>query len=215
MTREELEQKVKDGESLQGADLSCVNLAGVNLAGVNLRYADMRGASLRGANLAGADMYRTTLRYADLAYADLSGVPLDGSDLRYADMRGANLRGADLRRTNLSDANIEGSKLPDYQICPEEGSFVAYKKLSTGVIAKLQIPEDAERTSSLVSRKCRASHVVVLEGSGFSPTRIESYLDYVPGMTVYADSFDPDPRTDCTHGIHFFMTRKEAEDWFV
>jgi hypothetical protein len=127
----------------------------------------------------------------------------------------ADLKGADLKGANLREADLEGADLPHFQICPEEGAFIAWKALRNNgskTIAKIQIPEDAQRTSSLVGRKCRASHIIVLEGEGESPTN-DIKLQYKPGEVVRADSFDPDIRVECSHGIHFFMTRKEAEEW--
>ena len=118
---------------------------------------------------------------------------------------------SNLRNANFQNSNLEGAKLPDFQITPEEGSFIAYKKVDTGVI-KLLIPEDAKRTSTLVSRKCRASHVKVLEGSGKS-IYTETPLEYKEGEVVYVDAYDDDIRVQCTSGIHFFMTRKEAEEY--
>jgi hypothetical protein len=152
----------------------------------NLEGANLWGTYLRGANLEGAD-----LRYAYLWDADLEGANLWGADLRGADLTGANL--------------------PHFQIVPEEGSFIAYKKVDTGVI-KLLIPEDAKRTSTLVGRKCRASYVKVLEGSGISCTSSDK-LEYKEGEFVYADKYDDDIRKECTSGIHFFVTKKEADNW--
>ena len=140
--------------------------------------------------------------------ADLRDANLRGANLRDANLRGADLRDADLRGACLWDANLRGAKLPHFQICPEEGSFVAYKKVDTGVI-KLEIPSKAKRTSSLIGRKCRAEYVRVLEGSGRSCRG----GDYKEGEIVYPDSYDDDIRVECTNGIHFFMTRKEAEEW--
>ena len=37
--------------------------------------------------------------------------------------------------------------------------------------------------------------------------------DYIPGQITKPDSYDDDPRIECSHGIHFFLTRKEAEEW--
>ena len=175
-----------------GADLIYANLEGANLYGVDLRYANLYGADLRNANL----------RYADLRNADL----------RNADLRNANLRYAILEGANFEGANLTDTKLPHFQIVPEEGSFIAYKKVDTGAI-KLLITEDAKRTSTLVGRKCRASHVKVLEGSGVSSTYKVNQLEYKEGEVVYADKYDDDIRIECTSGIHFFMTRKEAEEW--
>ena len=155
-------------------------------------------ADLRRADLSGADLRRADLRGADLRRADLSA----------ADLSEANLRGADLRRANLS-----GAYLPHFQIVPAEGSFIAWKKTTLGVI-KILVPEDAQRTSSLVGRKCRASHITVLGGPGCGGTGPNySGLVYTAGETIHADSFDPDIRVECSHGIHFFMTEQEAKEW--
>jgi hypothetical protein len=207
------EYTIEPGADLQYANLLGANLVCANLWGANLRNADLRGADLRGANLRNANLVYANLRNADLWGANLVGANLRDANLVGAILQYANLRGANLVGANLVGANIENAKLPDFQLPPEEGSFIAYKKVTTGVI-KLLIPEDAKRTSSLVSRKCRASHVMVLEGSGFSPTHTEKKLEYKEGEVVYADAFNDDIRVDCTSGIHFFMTKKEAEEWY-
>ena len=161
-----------------------------------------RGISLRGAYLKGADLTGAILREADL-----TGAYLTGADLKVAYLKGAYLTGADLR-----GADLEGADLPNFQICPQEGGFYAWKKLNTGVV-KIYIPEDAQRTSSLMGRKCRASHVKVISGpEGKSPTH-KIKLTYRVGEIVYADSYNPDIRVECTNGIHFFMTKEEAEEW--
>ena len=110
--------------------------------------------------------------------------------------------------------------MPPYAVCPQEGSFVAYKKLSRGVVAKILIPDDALRTSNLVGRKSRASHVHVIEFLNTTCKSVKGWRNaggthtvYNLGATVYADSFDDDIRIECTHGIHFFITREEAEAW--
>ena len=164
------------------------NLRGADLRDADLQYADLQGANLRDANLRGAN-----LRYADL----------QGADLRDADLRDANLRGADLRDADLRDAN-----LPHFKIVPDEGSFIGYKKVSSGVIT-LEIPAEAKRTSSLIGRKCRAEFVKVLSGSGKSSWGGE----YIEGDIYYPDKYDDDIRVSCTHGVHFFITRKEAEEY--
>ena len=86
---------------------------------------------------------------------------LPSEDLTGADFSCANFKAANLRGANLVGANLEGVK-GLYINCPEIGSFMAFKKLGDGLIAKLEIPEYAKR-SSATSRKCRASEVKVLE----------------------------------------------------
>jgi hypothetical protein len=157
-------------------------------------------ANLSGADLSGADLSRADLSMADLSRADLSG----------ADLSGAYLSGAYLSGANLSRAYLSGADLSTFQIPPEEGSFVGWKKVQGGII-KLLIPSDARRTSSLVGRKCRAEFVQVLEGEGVSTH--DGKTVYKPGSVVYPDKYDDDIRVECTSGIHFFITRKEAEDY--
>jgi hypothetical protein len=145
--------------------------------------------------------------------ANLTGADLTKAYLTKANLTGADLRWANLTKADLTEADLENAKLPHFQICPEEGSFYAWKKTTTGVI-KIYIPADAERTSSLVGRKCRASKVKVISGEGcggYSPN--QGNLVYNKNTTVESDSFDPDIRIECTHGIHFFMTKAEAEEW--
>ena len=180
----------------------------------------LSGANLRGAILSGAD-----LRGADLSDADLSGAILSGANLRGAILSGANLsrailRDADLSHANLRDADLRGAILGARSIVPESGGFTGWKKLQDGVVAQLRISAKAERVSALTSRKCRASkaRVVALynrDGSVRTEPGKGAYsgLAYPVGGVVVPDWFDPDNRVECSHGIHFFITRREAEEY--
>jgi hypothetical protein len=199
------------GAALSGAALRSADLSGADLRSADLRSADLRSADLRSASLSGASLSGASLSGADLRSANLRSANLRSADLSGANLSGANLSGANPSGANLSGANLTGAKLPHFQIVPSEGEFVAWKKTTTGVI-RVQVPADAVRTSSLVGRKCRASHVIVMDAGGKSPTKGE--LDYsAVGSVVTADKFDDDIRVECTHGIHFFMTRVEAEEY--
>ena len=193
---------------LSGADLSEADLWGAYLWEANLSGADMSGADLRGASLHGADLRRAILRGAYLRGADLRGAILSGADMSGAILREADLSGADLREVKDLDLSI-------FTICPEEGSFIGWKKLSHGVIAKLEIL--GRRVNATWSRKCRAESVKVLAlfGQGDPVEGVGLYNSafvYRVGETVRADSFDDSPFIECSHGIHFYITRQEAED---
>ena len=143
---------------------------------------------------------------------------LRGADLREAYLREANLRVADLRGAYLSGADLSGAKLPDFWLCPEEGAFVGWKKLSGGSIAKLEIPAEAKRVCSPVGRKMRAEYVKTLavfdrdgESVTFDVGARDGKTKYIVGEITRPDKFDDDIRVECTHGIHFFITRAEAE----
>jgi len=205
------------GEQLSVIWGACLH--GADLHGANLRDADLYGADLRDADLRDADLYGANLYCANLRDADLYG-----ANLRDADLYGANLRGANLRDADLRDANLYGAlNIPDYvsavtNIVPE-GDIIGYKKLRGRKIAKLRIPSDAKRCNA-TGRKCRAEFAEVLSiesidgkknfEEGFS-YRKENPLCYKIGEIVRPDSFDEDRWNECSHGIHFFLTRYEAE----
>lgn len=184
-----------------------------------LRGADLRSAYLRGADLLGADLQGADLRGADLRSADLLGADLKGADLNDAD-----LKGADLRCAYLQDAYLQGAKnipfLPWTSIVPECGSFVGWKKVGAYII-KLKILDDAKR-SNATGRKCRCSAAEVLEIQNLDGTKSDidrihndrfCGADYIVGEIVTPDSFDDDRWNECSHGIHFFITRQEAVDY--
>ena len=182
--------------------------------GANLRCANLGDAYLGGANLGGAD----------LGGADLRDAYLGGADLRDANLGGANLRGA-----NLGDAYLGGAKKIPFipMACPSDGAFVGWKKVKDGdytFLVKLQIPEDAKR-SSATGTKCRCSKAVVLEIIDLDDAenkRIQcsnyayGYTTvYEVGKEVLPDSFDDDRWEECSHGIHFFINRQEAVEYDV
>ena len=144
---------------------------------------------------------------------------VDGDPASGADLNGADLSYANLSRAILSGA-IKDAKtiLPHYRIAPEVGSFIAFKKLRNNVVATLEIPAEAKRTSSLIGRKCRAefAKVVALSSNavvGYAKHWPSGVFPYHVGEIVRPDSFDDDIRLECANGIHFFMTRREAEEY--
>jgi hypothetical protein len=86
-----------------------------------------------------------------------------------------------------------------------------FKKLADDTVAVLVIPSEAERTASLIGRKCRAEYVEVISGEGYD--RHTGKVYYKPGATIYPDKYDGDIRVECTNGIHFFQTYTEAEEY--
>ena len=213
--------------NLRGADLRGADLRGADLRGANLRVADLYGANLRGADLYGADLREADLCVADLYGANLRGADLRGADLRGADLRGANLRGADLYGANLRVADLRGANLREAKnipfiplVCPEKGSFTAFKKCGSYII-ELLIPQDAKRCSA-TTRKCRASYAKVvaitnMDGSQAEVDHVTNHayepIEYKIGEYVYPDSFDDDRWNECSHGIHFFINRQEAVEY--
>lgn len=115
--------------------------------------------------------------------------------------------------------NLAGARLPHFQLCPE-GTIIGWKKLQDGLVACLEIGPNIRRTSSLVGRKCRAESALVIGiydeagkevGAGKSLHREE--FQYETGAVVVPDYYNDDIRVECASGIHFFITREEAEQY--
>ena len=105
--------------------------------------------------------------------------------------------------------------------CPEEGSFIGFKKVLNNLIVKLLILEDAKRCSA-TSRKCRCDKARVLsitniDGTESNVTSVGSNHDisfiYRVGEIVSVPNFEEDRFIECSPGIHFFITRQEAVDY--
>ena len=147
----------------------------------------------------------SNLRGSDLSGSDLSGSDLSGSDLSYSNLRGSNLRGAKNTKRAVAYTRILA-----------EGQIIGYKKGSKGEIIKLSIPSDARRSHAF-GRKCRCEFADVLEISNGEKTAFngthDRKIEYRIGERVIADKWDEDFTNECSHGIHFFITRIEAEDW--
>ena len=218
----------------QGVDLSYANLSGQNLRNAMLYRSMMKNADFSFSDLSGARMSRSVCSHANFARskmirADVRCAEMSGADFMHANMRyilacgayftDAHFEFADLFRSNLERACTSGSSLhsavsaevaiAQQSIVPESGSFIGYKRVQGDMIVTLLIPEDAKRLNAYGSRKCRADKAFVLFGSGVS--LYDENFEYVTGETVVADGFSSDKTKECAKGIHFFMTRAEAE----
>lgn len=242
--KEALEEAVSQNKVLYEANLSDIDLSHIDLHGANLMYADFSyanlfKANLENANLVCSDFFSANLYRANLFKANLCETNLRGASLRKANLVCANLVNTDLRGTNLEDANLgevnlrnailydtylKNTKNVPYirMACPSHGVFIGWKKVERYLV-KLEIPEDAKR-SSATTHKCRCSKAKVLEiinlMTGEHKNYIVNYnrpdkLVYKVGEMVYPDSFDDNRWNECSHGIHFFINKQEAIDYEI
>jgi len=178
----------------------------------------VRAAIEARADLAGANLARANLPGADLAGADLAEANLARANLAEANLARANLARAYLEEANLARANLAGAKnaelIQAQTVILPEGDLIGWKKAG-GHLVKIRIPADARR-SNAASRKCRAEYVEVLKVIGADVAVTERFgprTEYRAGETVRADSWDENRWNECSNGIHFFITREEAEAW--
>lgn len=214
--------------NLSNANLSNADLHGVDLSDANLIAANLSFAYLSGVNLIGADLSCANLIAADLSFVCLSEVNLKGADLSCAYLKGADLSDAKLSGVNLIEADLSDAKNIPFipMACPNQGAFIGWKKANAGgteksVIVKLEIPEDALRSSS-TGRKCRCNKakVLAIENLDGSPAAVTSATSsfingfvYHTGETVTVKGFDTNRWHECAPGIHFFMSRQEAVEY--
>jgi hypothetical protein len=216
--RADLQGAYLRGAYLQGADLQGAYLRGAYLQGADLQGAYLQGAYLRGADLQGADLQGAYLRGADLQGAYLQGAYLRGAYLQGADLQGADLRGADLR-----GADLRGAKNTEWvdaitKIVPD-GDIIGWKKCNEGIV-QLLIPADAKR-SNATGRKCRAEFAIDKEHytfdgkktkKNFTSIHNEEFI-YRVGKKIVPDEWCEDRWQECASGVHFFITRYEAENY--
>ncbi len=150
---------------------------------------------------------------ANLSDANLSGAYLSGANLSGANLSGANLSGAYLSGANLSDAKDADLAIAMTRILPD-GDMIGWKKCEAGVIVKLRIPEAAKRSHAF-GRKCRAEFADVLEviGADVGISKHDRETKYSVGARIIPDSFDDNWMEECSHGVHFFISRIEAENY--
>ena len=206
-----LEKASEAGANLSDANLSDANLSGAYLSGANLRGANLSDANLSGANLRGANLRGANLSDANLSDAYLSGAYLSGANLSDANLSDANLSDANLRGANLRGAIGAELAIAATRILPD-GELIGWKKCCDGVIVKLRIPSDAKRSHAF-GRKCRAEFVDVLEvfGGEVGVSMHDEKTEYRSGQRVTPDKWDEDWQEECASGIHFYITRAEAE----
>jgi uncharacterized protein DUF5758/pentapeptide repeat protein len=207
-----------ESANLESANLVRANLESANLVRANLVRANLESANLESANLESANLVRANLESANLVRANLESANLVRANLVRANLVRANLYSANLVRANLESAkNIEMVEAIT-SIVPE-GDIIGWKKCNEGIV-KLLIPAKARR-SNATGRKCRAEYAI--DKAHFTPDGKRTKEDftgwyqksfaYKVGETIRPDKWDENRWDECSHGIHFFITRWEAENY--
>lgn len=177
---------------------------------------DFSHAWMNNVSFHAARLYSCVFNGAELHRVDFQNAALGDNEFRHTEIVSSIFSNAHIKDTYWLNSKVHPCCVNFHLNCPETGSFVGYKKAANCII-KLQIPEDALR-SSATSRKCRASKATVLEIVSIDKRqfleKIASDYDasfiYKVGETVEVENFDKDRWNECSTGIHFFMTREEA-----
>lgn len=236
LTNANLSGAYLSGANLTGADLYGAKLDRADLSGANLRMSNLNGALLIYANLLQVDLIHARLCEANLFHADLTKAELRSANLFHAELSYANLTKADLSGANLTNANLSNAvlnstflnwaNLTGTHLNGVKGSLmeyrrgkiltqdiIGYKKCANDIIVTLLIPRGAI-VFSANGRKCRTNRakVIAIDGADRAYSTYK-YMTYYVGDEFNIYDFDLQYNEECAPGIHFFMTRKEAEDY--
>ncbi len=180
------------------------------------KRADLTCANLYGANLSGADLTGADLRYANLIRSILIDTDLTGANLRYATLSDADLTGAILTNATLAGADLTHTILDEKEQCRKgivlTEPMIGYKKSGEGKIITLEMPIGA-KVFSINNSKRRTNKAKVIDMQGeteFSSMHDNSFKYHV-GDEIEIKDFDERYNVECSTGIHFFLTREEAE----
>ncbi len=189
----------------------------------SLKNANFLEAEICNCDFTGSDLEETCFAGADFDDATFVNTKLCNADFDYAkrtywtDFSGSDMTGLSTADVDFDPNNLNEVKgLYMHLFCPEEGSFIAWKKCREGKVVKLLIPEHAERKGNTV-HNCRASEAVVLEiydkdGNSVEEavSRFSKEFKYVKGETVIAEELDHRQYGDVS-GIYFVLSRADAE----
>jgi uncharacterized protein YjbI with pentapeptide repeats len=128
LTKEQVLEKIRSGESMSGVDLSHIDLSGTDL-----KRSDLSNVTLTGANLQGADLGGAILNNADLTDAVLNGVNLKGATMKKASLANAKLQEAKMIGINLEKSNIDKADL--------NSSNLVYANLSGAVMTGVNLSD--------------------------------------------------------------------------
>jgi hypothetical protein len=159
----------------------------------------------------GIDLSTYTFRNCSFYESIITDCTLTHTRFKSCDLHAACFRSNSDMHTITADNNTRGF----VPTPPEEGTdFFAYKHVADQYI-KLWIPASARR-SSATTRKCRSDKAFVVGITDRVDTLVTT--SFVPtvysrGSWVYPDSWDDNRWNESSHGIHFFMTPEEAQEW--
>ena len=150
--------------------------------------------------------------------AYLTSANLTGANLTGADLTGANLTGADLIGSELEYSNLTDTILDDKEQCRKgivlTEPITGYKKAYGGKIITLEIPIGAKvfsiNNSKRRTNKCK---VIDIQGETELSSKYDASFKYHVGDEIDIIDFDERYNVECEAGIHFFLTREEAENY--
>lgn len=214
------------GANLQDSLLSHANICDADLSYANLDYATCNFANISRSSLCGATVRNTVFRYTLFDLVDFYNIAIHNTNFTYSAFRKSYITATDI--ANFSYATFDECAV----IFTENTSLYScgmiidtpirgYKKCDTNgngpTIVTLEIPRGAI-VFSINGSKCRTNKAIVLSIDGDGINEAYSFHDqefvYRVGDELVIDDFDLRYNVECGTGIHFFLTKGEAEHYY-
>lgn len=221
---------------IKNKDLRYVIFSGCLLDNVvfkncNLKNADIRYSKFINTNFVNCDFKNVNVKCSKIINTNFMNCNFsNGKFFDDCKFINSNLSTCNIKNADFDDSAFTNTIMPNYPMtCPEKGSFIGYKKVCDinsykRYILKLEIPEDARR-SSATNNKCRCDKVKVLEIQNLNGSIAKNIIK---ARSIYNNEFiyklnkitrEPKFNTcrwnECAAGIHFFVNRKDAVNYLL
>lgn len=228
ITLKELKKLIDHRDNFEQLILRECSFKHMDLTGLDLSYIDFTLSSFQNVKLD-----KVNFQNSIVENVLFDGCPLHGANFKNATMKTASFRYCDMRKCNIQDADLYGAVLEYAKLdgiysnentkwfrlrCPEVGAFLGYKKCINDRMVQLLIPSDAKRSSAtLPSCRCSKAKVLTIKSFDFKENFDEAWslvdedFIYRKGEWVEVKNFNEDRWMDSTTGIHFWMSREEAQ----
>ena len=217
------------GAKLTDVSFSNATLTSSSFVNAQIIDTDFEHANLYESIFSGAELSNSTFRYANLSEAKFNRSILLDCNFTGSNLYNCNLDNTDSYLSEYKKGKILTESIIGYKKCIPCDADRIYNFLDPDcliqdidiAIVTLEIPRGAI-VFSINGGKCRtnkAKVIDIVDGNGNKMQRAKSYmmgnLTYYIGdeFTIY--DFNCEYNVECSAGIHFFMTRKEAEEYKV
>ena len=216
--------------TIKSSDFTVSNLDQINFNNASISTTDFVLAVVSDTTFNSSDIVKVNFTNSQINTSSFNFANINSSTFNYAILSKVCVYMSGIWNTIFENVkcygcninNVESNKIPYVSLaCPSEGSFIGWKVID-GCLIKLLIPEDAKR-SSATTHKCRCSKAKVLDIINLQTNKVEKVLlntNYYPniiykiGEMVYPNTFDENRLNECAYGIHFFVDKQEAINYY-
>ena len=201
------------------------DLMQASFIGSVLRLCYFKNAKLRHACFNDSALYDCSLYKVDSTAANFYASMMHSCEFANVDFTKSDMTNTKIRTYGFchdvcfDDVDFDGADLDMPLIKGQFGKIlkrkmIGWKTCADYVLVKLEIPAGAV-VFSISGKKCRTNKAKVIEIIGAKEGRSMRNCNFIyrKGRTYVIDDFNLKYNTTCSTGIHFFKTKKEAEEY--